>query len=71
MLASETIEREFGALKKVKDSYPKYVVSMDDLLIPNKKGKLSTDIFGILFMICVNLLKIFAKSLIFNKFTPL
>ena len=30
MLASEdTIEREFGNLRMIKDSHPKYVVSMD------------------------------------------
>lgn len=25
----ETYEREFGTLKKIKDNYPKYVISMD------------------------------------------
>lgn len=30
MLASEdTVEREFGNLRMIKDSHPKYVVSMD------------------------------------------
>ena len=32
MLASEeTVEREFGNLKMIKDNHPKYVVSMDKL----------------------------------------
>lgn len=32
LLASdETIEREFGALEMVRDNYPKYVLSMDDI----------------------------------------
>lgn len=32
LLASEeTVEREFGALEKIPDNYPKYVVSMDEI----------------------------------------
>lgn len=31
MATDETIEREFGALDAIKDSYPKYVISMDPL----------------------------------------
>ena len=32
LLASEeTVEREFGALEKIPDNYPKYVVSMDEV----------------------------------------
>ena len=31
LLASEdTIDREFGSLKAIKDNYPKYVLSLDD-----------------------------------------
>ena len=31
LASSETIEREFSPLKKIKDNYPKYVLSMDNL----------------------------------------
>ncbi|MDD3687055.1 MAG: ATP-binding protein, partial [Bacteroidales bacterium] len=34
----ETVEREFGALEKIRDSNPKLVVSMDDMLIHNPNG---------------------------------
>ena len=27
----ETIEREFSVLKSIKDNYPKYVISMDEV----------------------------------------
>ena len=34
LLASEeTVEREFGNLKLIKDSHPKYVISMDRLYL--------------------------------------
>ena len=39
LLASEdTIEREFGNLKKIKDNYPKYVVSMDKFNFSSDEG---------------------------------
>ena len=31
----KTIEREFGNLMKIKDNYPKYVVSFDTIVAPN------------------------------------
>jgi len=38
MPTNDTITREFSALKKIKDSYSKIVVSMDDILIPDDTG---------------------------------
>lgn len=36
--SEKTIEREFGNLKKIKDNYPKYVVSVDDVKFDNIEG---------------------------------
>ena len=36
--SNKTKEREFGALKKIKDHFPKYVLSMDDLRIQSSSG---------------------------------
>jgi hypothetical protein len=33
-----TIDREFGNLEKIKDNYPKMVVSMDDFLGNTRNG---------------------------------
>ena len=39
LLSSEkTIERELGALEKIKDHYPKYVLSMDDITLNPPSG---------------------------------
>ncbi len=39
LLASDkTIKREFGALEKIKDNFPKYVITMDDITIQTAKG---------------------------------
>ena len=39
LLASpETIEREFSALKMIKDNYPKYVISMDKIFGTDFEG---------------------------------
>jgi len=38
MPTPETVSREFGAFEKVKDNLPKYVITMDDMLIVNDKG---------------------------------
>ena len=38
LMNEQTINREFGTLENIKDNLPKYVVSMDDLLINNDKG---------------------------------
>lgn len=38
MATQETRNREFGALEKINDNLPKYVVSMDDILIQNPSG---------------------------------
>jgi predicted AAA+ superfamily ATPase len=34
----KVVEREFGNLQKINDSYPKYVISMDEFTIDNQKG---------------------------------
>lgn len=34
----ETIEREYGALEVIDDNYEKYVVTLDDLIMPSNKG---------------------------------
>lgn len=34
----ETMSREYRSLELISDSYPKYVVSMDELSLPNKDG---------------------------------
>ncbi|MCD4691985.1 MAG: ATP-binding protein [Calditrichales bacterium] len=36
--SQKTIEREFGILEKIKDNYPKYVLSMDDFWGDDVKG---------------------------------
>ena len=38
VLEEKTIEREFGNLEKIKDNYPKFVVSMDEFPITNQNG---------------------------------
>jgi predicted AAA+ superfamily ATPase len=39
LLASpETVEREFGALEKIKDNHPKFVISMDPIPYPGRNG---------------------------------
>lgn len=38
MESESTIKREFGAFEKIADNYPKYVLSMDDLLLGNPDG---------------------------------
>jgi uncharacterized protein len=35
---NKTIEREFGALEKVSDNYPKIVLSLDKFLDNNRNG---------------------------------
>ncbi len=34
----KVINREYGNLEKIKDNYPKIVVSMDDMELPSKEG---------------------------------
>jgi len=38
LTSKKVIEREFGNLMKIKDNYPKYVISMDDYSQGNLKG---------------------------------
>jgi predicted AAA+ superfamily ATPase len=38
MTEPTTIEREYASLEAIKDHYPKIVVSMDDIALPNKGG---------------------------------
>lgn len=48
LLASEeTIEREFGALEKIDDNYPKYVMSLDEFSM-DRKGVLHRNILDFL-----------------------
>jgi len=54
LLASEsTIEREFGALERIDDNFPKYVVSMDDILIQSKKGIIHHHVWDFIYMLCI------------------
>ena len=48
MPTKKTIDREFGALEKVKDNLPKYVVSMDDILLKNDKGIIHKQVWNYL-----------------------
>lgn len=36
--SEEVIKREYGNLEKIKDNWPKWVVSMDDIAFPHKNG---------------------------------
>lgn len=36
--SNEVIQREYGNLEKIKDNWPKWVVSMDDVIFPSKNG---------------------------------
>ena len=38
MPASKTVEREFSVLESIRDNHPKYVISMDPLLIKRESG---------------------------------
>lgn len=49
LLGSEkTMKREFGVLKKIKDNYPKYVLSMDNLPTSNNNGIIRMNIIEFL-----------------------
>ncbi len=45
----ETIDREFGSLEKIKDNLPKYVLTMDDMLIDNDKGIVHQHVWDYIF----------------------
>lgn len=45
----DTIKREFGALEKINDNFPKYVVSMDDLILQNEKGIIHQFVWGLVY----------------------
>jgi predicted AAA+ superfamily ATPase len=49
MANSATIDREFGAFDKVKDNLPKYVVTMDDILIKNENGIIHKNIWDYIY----------------------
>jgi predicted AAA+ superfamily ATPase len=49
MTNSPTINREFGAFDKVKDNLPKYVVTMDDILIKNENGIIHKNIWDYIY----------------------
>ena len=38
LASTETVEREFGNLERIKDNYPKYVVTLDELAAGNVNG---------------------------------
>jgi predicted AAA+ superfamily ATPase len=38
LYGSEVIQREYGNLEKIKDSWSKWVVSLDDVVFPPKNG---------------------------------
>ncbi len=45
---NQTINREFGALEKIKDNYPKYVLSLDNLPPSNNNGIIRMNIIDFL-----------------------
>ncbi len=47
-----TMDREFGALEKINDNFPKYVVSMDDLLIHSQKGIIHQQVWNYIYNLC-------------------
>lgn len=50
LLESEnTIKREFGTFGKIKDNFPKYVLSMDDLIIHSSEGIIHEKIWEYLY----------------------
>jgi len=49
MPTQKTIDREFGALEKIDDNFPKIVVSMDDLLINSPKGIIHQQVWDYLY----------------------
>jgi predicted AAA+ superfamily ATPase len=48
MLSEKTIEREYRVLEKIKDNYPKYILSMDNLPTSNKDGIIRMNIIDFL-----------------------
>jgi len=52
MPTQKTIDREFGALEKIDDNFPKYVVSMDDLLINSQKGIIHQQVWNYIYNLC-------------------
>lgn len=52
MPTQRIIAREFGALEKIDDNFPKYVVSMDDLLIHSEKGIIHQQVWDYLYNLC-------------------
>ena len=49
MPTKETIDREFDSLEKIKDNLPKYVLTMDDMLIDNEKGIVHQHVWDYIF----------------------
>jgi predicted AAA+ superfamily ATPase len=50
LLASDkTLKREFGALEKIKDNFPKYVLSMDDLKLQSSEGIIHETVWDFLY----------------------
>lgn len=52
MPTQRTVDREFGALEKIDDNFPKYVVSMDDLLINSPKGIIHQNVWNYIYNLC-------------------
>lgn len=54
MPTRETIDREFSALEKIRDNLPKYVVTMDDLLLNNETGIIHRHIWDFIFNLSIH-----------------
>jgi predicted AAA+ superfamily ATPase len=46
--SKQTIMREFGVLEKIKDNFPKYVLSMDNLPVSDRNGIIRMNIIDFL-----------------------
>ena len=53
MANQDTINREFGPLEKIKDNLPKYVVTMDDILINNDIGIIHQHIWDFIYQLSI------------------
>jgi len=53
MSNQDTIKREFGALEKIRDNLPKYVVTMDDILLNKDNGIIHQHIWDFIYQLSV------------------
>ena len=49
---SENERRAKKILEKIDDNFPKYVVSMDDMLIQSKKGIIHHHVWDFIYILC-------------------